>query len=147
MKDNYRISAANFSMGVSRQNFSGERMLGHCRLRGAAFGAALLLIAAGALAAPYSFDATPGRLPKDVVPIDYAIEHHARRAALTIAGQESVLLEFRRAAATLRFDSLNEQLTDVRLDGKPVSSTVSDDDAAADDGDAGCAGEAPDATR
>ena len=87
-----------------------------------------LCAAASAVAAPYSFDATPGRLSKDVVPIDYTIHITPDARALSIAGRESVVLEFRRATATLQFDSVNERLTNVRLDGKPVKATASDDE-------------------
>ncbi|MFI4889494.1 MAG: M1 family aminopeptidase [Steroidobacterales bacterium] len=90
--------------------------------------ALLLLASATAAAAPFSFDSTPGRLPKDVVPLAYTIGITPDAKALTIAGTESVVLEFRNATATVQFDSLNERLTDVRLDGRPVKSTVSDDD-------------------
>jgi aminopeptidase N len=90
-------------------------------------GASLVLLTGSALAAPYSFDTTPGRLPKDVVPIDYRIDLKPDAASLTLTGRETILLDFRKAAATLRFDSVNEKLSDVRLDGKPVRTTVSDD--------------------
>src|SRR5580704_2650496 len=90
--------------------------------------AALLVASAAAHAAPFSFDATPGRLPKNVVPIDYTIDLTPDAATLSIAGHESVVLEFRQAAAIIQFDSLNEKLSDVALDGKPVKSTSSDDE-------------------
>jgi aminopeptidase N len=91
-------------------------------------GAALLIIWASANAAPYSFDATPGRLSKDIVPIDYTIDLAPDASTLSIAGHESVVLELRKATAVIQFDSLNEKLADVALDGKPVKSTVSDND-------------------
>ena len=95
----------------------------------AAAGAALLVAAAAAQAAPFSFDTTPGRLPKEVVPLEYTVDITPDAKSLTLTGRESIRLDFRHAAATLRFNSLNEVLTDVRLDGKPVASTVSDDEA------------------
>jgi aminopeptidase N len=97
-------------------------------VRGAA-GAALLACAAVAHAAPFAFDTTPGRLPKHVVPLDYTVEITPDAAALTFTGSETILLDFRTRASELVFDSVNEVLTDVRLDGKPVRSTVSDNDA------------------
>ncbi|HVH82837.1 MAG TPA: hypothetical protein VM713_00835, partial [Steroidobacteraceae bacterium] len=39
--------------------------------------------------APFSFDATPGRLPKEIVPLDYAIAVVPDIDAGTIAGTES----------------------------------------------------------
>jgi aminopeptidase N len=77
---------------------------------------------------PFSFDSVPGRLPKDVVPIDYTIDITPDTKALTFSGHESVLVQFRSATATVQFNSLNEALRDVRLDGHPVKSVVSDDD-------------------
>jgi aminopeptidase N len=91
-------------------------------------GAALLIAWVSANAAPYSFDTTPGRLPKNVVPVDYTIDLTPDAATLSISGHESVVLEFRQATAIIQFDSVNEKLSDVALDGKPVKSTVSDDE-------------------
>ena len=52
---------------------------------------------ATAAEAPFDFDQAPGRLPKNVVPLDYGI---ARRspdlAARTITGSESVTLRMTR---------------------------------------------------
>ncbi len=87
----------------------------------------VLAVPAGA-EAPFSFDATPGRLPKNVVPVDYTVDIVPDAKALTFSGTESVLLHFRASTATVQFNSLNEKLHDVRLDGKPVKGIVSDDD-------------------
>jgi aminopeptidase N len=78
-------------------------------------------------AAPFSFDAAPGRLPKDVVPLDYSVKIVPDADALTIDGTESVTLQFRRATATVIFNSLNETLHDVRFDGRAVQSVATDD--------------------
>jgi aminopeptidase N len=77
--------------------------------------------------APFSFDSAPGRLPKNVVPLDYTIAVTPDVEAGTIAGTESVTLQFRAATSRIVFNSLNERLSDVRLDGVPVAGTVSDD--------------------
>jgi aminopeptidase N len=77
---------------------------------------------------PYSFDSVPGRLPKDVLPIDYTIDIIPDAKALTFSGHESVLVQFRSATAIVQFNSLNETLRDVRLDGRSAKSVVSDDD-------------------
>jgi len=77
---------------------------------------------------PFSFDSAPGRLPKDVVPLDYTVEIAPNIAALTFTGSESIALQFRSPAAIISFNSLNESLSDVRLDGNPVQSVASDDD-------------------
>jgi aminopeptidase N len=76
---------------------------------------------------PFEFDRAAGRLPKDVVPADYRIAVVPDVDAGTIAGAESVTLRVRTATRTIVFNSLNERLTDVRLDGAPVSAVESDD--------------------
>ena len=78
--------------------------------------------------APFSFDAASGRLPKDVVPLDYELKIVPDADTLTIAGTESVTVQFRRATATIVFNSLNEMLQDVRLDGHPVRSVSPNND-------------------
>jgi aminopeptidase N len=91
--------------------------------------AVLLAVAAAApcTAAPFSFDTTPGRLSKDVVPRDYRIAIVPDVAARRFSGTEIVQLEVRKAVRTIRLDSLNERLRDVRFDGKPVRAVASDD--------------------
>lgn len=89
---------------------------------------ALAWVGAAAAEEPFSFDQAFGRLPKNVVPIDYSIAIVPDLKSMTIAGRESVLLEFRAATAIIQFNSLNEKLRAVTLDGKPVKAVVSDDD-------------------
>jgi aminopeptidase N len=76
---------------------------------------------------PFSFDTAPGRLPKDVVPLDYTVSIVPDVASMSFAGSESVNLEFRDSTAIIRLNSLNESLHDVRLDGQPVQQVVTDD--------------------
>jgi aminopeptidase N len=94
--------------------------------------AATLLVALASLpasaGAPFDFDAAPGRLPKNVVPVDYRIAVVPDVAARTIAGTESVSLRVRAPTDTIIFNSLNEQLSDVRLDGVPARGVQSDDE-------------------
>ncbi len=78
--------------------------------------------------APFSFDSAPGRLPKNVVPLSYDVAIVPNADALTLTGTESVRLQFRTATATVQFNSLNETLTQVLLDGKPVKSVTSSDE-------------------
>jgi aminopeptidase N len=77
--------------------------------------------------APFSFDSAPGRLPKNVAPLSYDVAIVPNVDALTLTGTESVQLQFRAATATVQFNSLNETLSDVLLDGKPVKSVTSND--------------------
>ena len=71
---------------------------------------------------PFSFDAAPGRLPKNVVPVDYTLAITPDTATHTVAGTESIKLQFRAKTGTIQFNSLNEVLSDVKLDGKRVKS-------------------------
>jgi aminopeptidase N len=89
---------------------------------------AMPLAIAASAEAPFSFDAAPGRLPKDVVPVSYTITVVPNASALTFSGSESVQLRFRSATATVQFNSKNETLHDVRLDGRPVKDVVTNDD-------------------
>jgi aminopeptidase N len=86
-----------------------------------------VLAAVPCLAAPFSFDTTPGRLPKTVVPRAYRIAIVPDLAARRFEGRESVTLDVRAPVRTLELDSLNETLRDVRFDGKRVASVASDD--------------------
>ncbi|MFZ4877391.1 M1 family aminopeptidase [Janthinobacterium sp. Mn2066] len=92
--------------------------------------AALLCHAAAAAPAPqqqpFSFDAAPGHLPKNVVPIDYTVAIVPDAGKRSLRGKESVKLLFRVASANIQFNAIGMQFQQVRLDGKPVKSTVID---------------------
>jgi aminopeptidase N len=79
-------------------------------------------------AVPFSFATVPGRLPKNILPVDYTIAITPDAVARTLRGTESVTLYFKAASASVVFNSLNETLDSVRFDGKPVASVVSNDD-------------------
>ena len=51
---------------------------------------AVVGVSAGAAEEVYSFDRTPGRLPKTVIPLHYAIELEPNLESLTLAGSEVV---------------------------------------------------------
>ncbi len=88
----------------------------------------VLLPALPALATePFSFDSAPGRLPKDVVPLDYTVAIQPDILAMAFDGTESVTLQLRTATATMTFNSLNETLRNVRLDGQAVQQVATDD--------------------
>jgi aminopeptidase N len=97
---------------------------------GFALAATLLVLApAAGLAAPeapFNFDRAAGRLPKNVVPLDYDIAVTPDIAARTFTGTESVALRFRTASAKIVFNTLNLKVQDVRLDGRPVAAVNTD---------------------
>ena len=79
--------------------------------------------------APFDFDKASGRLPKNVVPVDYRIAIVPNVSAKTFTGTESVSLKFREATRTVVFNTLNLTLKDVRFDGKPVKHVATDNEA------------------
>jgi aminopeptidase N len=81
----------------------------------------------GAAKPPFDFETTPGRLPKDVVPLDYRVTIAPDAATKTLSGSETIVLEVRKPVTTIAFNSLHEQLTGVQLDGTSVASVQSDD--------------------
>ena len=56
------------------------------------------------------------------MPVSYQIAFVPDLAALTIDGSESIKLRFRSASSRIEFNTLNETLSDVRLDDQPVRS-------------------------
>jgi aminopeptidase N len=99
-------------------------------LRALLFGLISVWLVTPALAeAPFSFDAAPGRLPKDVVPLDYDLALVPDLVAHTVRGSEVITLRVRSATATVAFNSLNQKLDHVLFDGRPVSGVESDDKA------------------
>src|ERR1019366_779914 len=96
----------------------------------------LLLVAAvstmtatPAFASTFSVDRAPGRLRKNVVPVSYAITIVPHIAARTLEGRETVVLQVRSTTDIVQFNSLNEVLRDVRLDGKRVKRVVTNNEA------------------
>jgi aminopeptidase N len=84
--------------------------------------------AANMVPAPFNFDTAFGRLPKNVVPLDYDIALTPDAEARTLSGHESIVLHFRAMTDTIIFNSLNETLSEVRFDGRAVDSVKSNDD-------------------
>ena len=77
---------------------------------------------------PFSFEKAWGRLPKNVVPSDYLLSIAPDPATHSVRGSETVKLEFREATDTVQFNSLNQSLSNVLFDGKPVKDVKSDND-------------------
>jgi aminopeptidase N len=80
------------------------------------------------LPSPFSFDTAFGRLPKNVVPLDYDIALIPDVESHTVNGREIIVLHFRAVTDTIVFNSLNETLSDVRFDGHAVESVKSSDE-------------------
>jgi aminopeptidase N len=95
----------------------------------ASFAAFVAMAGHAATATSFSLDAAPGRLPKNVVPVSYTIAIVPNIKALTFSGRESIVLYVRTATNRIQFNSLNEVLHDVRLDGNAVNQVATDDKA------------------
>ncbi len=64
----------------------------------------------------FSFDATPGKLPKTVVPVHYAIELTPDLESLALPGVEVVDIEVREPTARLVLNAINTTLSAVTID-------------------------------
>jgi aminopeptidase N len=93
--------------------------------------AIVLLAASGAAAEPaYSFDAAPGKLPKTVVPLHYAIELVLSPETLALTGTELVDIEVREPTARIVLNADDLKLTAATVDnGTQRASVALDDDA------------------
>ncbi len=89
---------------------------------------ALVFAGVPSAAQTFNFDTAFGRLPKNVVPIDYTIAVVPDAAAHTLTGTESIVLDVRSATSTIEFNTLNESLADVRLDGAAVATVITEND-------------------
>ena len=93
--------------------------------------AAALLSLPGAIAEPvYSFDATPGKLPKAVVPIHYAIELEPNLESLTLAGSELIDIEVREPTARVVLNAVNMTISAATIDNEAQSAAIAFDAAA-----------------
>jgi aminopeptidase N len=89
-----------------------------------AIGATALAFAAlGAHAeAPYSFDKTPGKLPKDVVPVEYVAHLAPDVEGNTFRGSETVEIEVLRPTSTIMLNAAGIEIDSASLSGKGVKS-------------------------
>src|SRR5215469_18365390 len=80
---------------------------------------ALLLSCDSACAGrPFSMATTPGRLPKTVLPVHYAIDLKPDLKALSISGSESVDIKVLTASDRLVLNALNIAIVSASVDGK-----------------------------
>src|SRR5262245_14076422 len=100
-------------------------------LRAAVLAAALITGASGSSHAEnvFSFDGTPGRLPKSVVPIHYAIALEPNLESLTVAGSEVIQIEVREPTARLVLNAVNTQIDRASVDGDAGDAQIALDDA------------------
>src|SRR5881275_565970 len=92
----------------------------------------LFLIASlvGAVEKPFNFNETPGKLPKEVVPTEYAIRIVPNLDNFTFAGSETVKLNVRGPVHQLVLNGLELKIEAASVDGKelPVSAIKADNE-------------------
>jgi aminopeptidase N len=69
---------------------------------------------------PYDFATTPGKLPKEVVPEEYAVRIATDLGKLTFTGSETVKLDARKPVRRLVLNALEIKITSASLDGKAI---------------------------
>jgi aminopeptidase N len=86
------------------------------------FFSALLFVTASTLTAekPFDFASTPGKLPKNVVPQEYAIRITPDIEKRTFGGSETVKVTAREAVQELVLNVLELKITKASIDGKAV---------------------------
>jgi aminopeptidase N len=75
---------------------------------------------------PFSFDRTPGKLPKGVVPSSYDISLRPNVAKFTFTGSETVRIRIRAASKTIAFNTLDMKVSRAALDGRAAASIATD---------------------
>ena len=73
---------------------------------------------------PFDFASTPGKLPKQVRPTNYAIWIKPDIKKLTFAGRETVKLNVEQATSELVLNAADLTLSDAQLDGKTIPKTA-----------------------
>jgi aminopeptidase N len=98
----------------------------------AAAAAALVLSISGAAAAEpvFSFDSAPGKLPKTVIPVHYAIELTPDLRTLALPGVETIDIEVREPTARLVLNAVNTTFASVTIDDEAQRADVTLDAAA-----------------
>src|SRR5205823_2855107 len=69
---------------------------------------------------PFDFASTPGKLPKQVVPEEYAIRIAPDLGKFTFAGSETVKVMVRQPVRQLVLNALEIKITNAALDGKAI---------------------------
>src|SRR5215208_7251010 len=93
---------------------------------------ALMFVVSGAVRAEpmFSFDATPGKLPKIVVPINYSVELRPDAESLALPGVEVIDIEVREPTARLTLNAVNTTFASVTVDDSLTRADVTLDAAA-----------------
>jgi aminopeptidase N len=88
---------------------------------------ALLLLAPMVFAEePFSFEKTPGRLPKTIIPQHYAIYLDPDIASATFTGSVQIDIDAKQPAQEIVLNSLGLRITEAKLDDQPIKATADD---------------------
>lgn len=95
-------------------------------MRSLAFAAVLSLTTMTTLTAekPFDFASTPGKLPKQVVPEEYAVRITPDVAKKTFTGSESVKLNVREPVKQIVLNVLEIKVTKATVDGKAIAASA-----------------------
>ncbi|MBA3883480.1 MAG: M1 family metallopeptidase [Chthoniobacterales bacterium] len=69
---------------------------------------------------PFNFEETPGKLPKHVVPQEYAVRIAPDLKKLTFSGSETIKLDVRKPARELVFNAADITIATASFDGKSI---------------------------
>jgi aminopeptidase N len=92
--------------------------------------ALFLPVSAASAEALFLFETTPGKLPKSVVPVHYAIELAPNLQALSIQGSETVEIEVREPALRIVLNAVNIEIANAGIDDGAQRAEISRDDRA-----------------
>ena len=81
---------------------------------------ALIFVATLKAEKPFDFDSTPGKLPKEVVPQEYAIRIVPDVKKLTFTGSESITIKVRQPVRQLMLNSADIKITRIKVNSYPV---------------------------
>ena len=73
---------------------------------------------------PFNFEDTPGKLPKEVVPVEYSVRIVPRVGQITFTGTETVKLSVRHSVHQLVLNALELEIADASVDGKALSKSA-----------------------
>src|ERR1041384_892021 len=80
----------------------------------------LLVLARANAESKFDFATTPGKLPKDVLPVEYAIRIEPDVAKLTFTGSETVKLKVEKPITQVVLNALEIEIAFASIDGQPL---------------------------
>src|SRR4029079_10577700 len=101
--------------------------VGRLRTVSACVFVALLIAATAARSEPsFSLETTPGRLPKTIVPVHYALDLKPDLEKLSIAGTAVITVEVREPTEQLLLNAWNIEFASAAIDGIAASNISAD---------------------